>query len=76
MHTFGGIFSDGSLPRAQTSRDLGQEDKMFKQFFFWCAYVIFIYVHLLNHLEDKYETSLVAEDSRVYDTQPFYLSST
>lgn len=69
-------FLRSSLPRAKISRDVGQEGKLFKQFFSDAAYVIHFYVHLLHNLKNIYQTPLVAEDSRVYDTRPLYLGNT
>lgn len=59
------IFSQSSLPRAKISRDVGQEGKLFEQFFSDAAYGLDFYVHLLNHLKGIYRTPLVAEVSGV-----------
>lgn len=71
MHGLGDIFSESSLRRTKIPRDVGQEDPVFNQFFSDAAYIVYLYVHLLSHLIDIHQVSIIAEDSRVYDTWPF-----
>ena len=65
LYVLGDLFAESSLLRDKISRDLGQEGQMFKLFFSDAAYVIYSDVHLLNHLKNAYQTTLVAEDWRL-----------